>query len=75
MAIDNKIIDEIRQYNINGEVEKISALSAGKTDNYGYLSGKATLPSDQSWVIEQAKFPYSPLRKALGKQTEIQTDV
>ena len=48
MAIDNKIIDEIRQYNINGEVEKISALSAGKTDNYGYLSGKAILPSGQS---------------------------
>ena len=28
------------------------------------------LPSDESWIIEQAKFNYSPLGKSLENQTK-----
>ena len=41
---------------------------------YLYLRGKEILPSDQSRMIEQAKFTYSPLEKAfykINKQKEI----
>ena len=64
MAIDDKIKDEKLQYDINREAAKISALSSGKIDKYEYLTDKEILPSDQSRVIEQAKFTYSPLGKA-----------
>ena len=37
-------------------------------DKYEYLTGKETLPSDQSRIIEQAKLTYSPLEKAFEKQ-------
>ena len=40
---------------------KISALSSVKIDKYEYLAGEEILPSDQSRIIEQAKFIYSPL--------------
>ena len=63
MAIDDKIKDEKLQYDINREAAKISALSSGKIDKYEYLTDKEILPSDQSRVIEQAKFTYSPLGK------------
>ena len=45
--------------------QKISALSSGKIDKYEFLTGKELLFSEQSRIIEQAKFQYSPLRKAL----------
>ena len=32
-----------------------------KIDKPGYLIGEETLPSDQSRMMEQAKFIYSPL--------------
>ena len=47
---------------------KISALSSGKIDKYEYLSGEEILPSNQQQIIQQAKFTYSPLGKALEKQ-------
>ena len=47
----------------------MSALS-GKMDEYEYLTGKEILPLDQRRAIEQAKFTYSPLGKALEKQTK-----
>ena len=47
---------------------KISALSSGKSDKFEYLTGEEILPSDQSRIIEQAKFTYSPLGKAFEKQ-------
>ena len=47
---------------------KISALSSGKIDKFEYLTGEEILPSDQSSIIEQAKFTYSPLGKAFEKQ-------
>ena len=69
MATDEKIKDEKLQCSINIEAGKISLLS-GKIDKYEYLAGKEILPSDQSRTIEQANFTYSPLGKALEKQTK-----
>ena len=60
MATDDKIRDEKRQYDINKEAAKISALSSGKIDKYEYLAGNIS------------KLAYSPLGKAFEKQTEKQ---
>ena len=49
---------------------KISALSSGKNDKYEFLTGEGILSSDQSRIIEQAKFTYSPSGKAFEKQTK-----
>ena len=56
------------QYNINREVAKISRLSLGKIDKY--LTGEKILLSNQSRIKEQAKLTYSPLGKALEKETK-----
>ena len=56
MAIYANIRDEKPQYNINREAEKILALSSRKTDKHEYLTGEEILPSNQSQIIEQAKF-------------------
>ena len=48
----------------------MSALSSGNTDKYQYLAGKEIFLSDQSRMIEHSKFIYSPLEKALQKQTK-----
>ena len=74
MTIDDKIKDEKLQYNINREAAKISALLTGKIDKYEYLTGEEILPSDQSRIIEQAKFTYSPLGKAFEKQIKTTED-
>ena len=68
MRIDDKIKDEKIQLNFNREAEKISTLSSGKTDKYEYLTGEEILPSDQTRTIEEAKFTYFPLGKALEKE-------
>ena len=68
MTTDYKIRDEKLIYDINREAAKISALSSGKVDNYEYLTGEEILTSDQSRIIEQAKFKYSHLGKTLEKQ-------
>ena len=68
MAIEDQIKDEKLQYDINREAAKISALSSGKIDKYEYLTGEEILPSNQQQIIQQAKFAYSPLGKALEKQ-------
>ena len=62
------------QYNINRKAAKISTLSSGIIDKYEYLKGEETVPSDKKRVIEQAKFTYSPLCKAFGKQIKIIED-
>ena len=49
-------------------LQKISALSSGKIDKYEFLTGEEILPSNQQQIIQQAKFNYSPLGKALEKQ-------
>ena len=68
MTIDDRIKDEKLQYNINKKAAKISALSSGKLHQYEYLTGEDILPSNQQQIIEQTKFTYSPLGKALDKQ-------
>ena len=70
MTIDDNITDEKWQYDINREAVKISALSSGKINKYEYLTGEESLPSNQSQIIEQTKFPYSPVGKAFEKQTK-----
>ena len=68
MTIEDQIKDEKLQYDINREAAKISALSSGKHDKYEYLTGEKILPSNQQQIIQQAKFNYSPLGKAIEKQ-------
>ena len=68
MTIEDQIKDEKLQYDINRESAKISALLPGKIDKYEYLTGEEILPSNQQQIIQQVKFNYSPLGKALGKQ-------
>ena len=74
MAIDDTIKDEKSKYDINRETAKISALSSGEIDQYEYLTGKKILLTNQSQMIEDAKFTYFPLGKVLGKQKEKQVD-
>ena len=68
MTIDDKIEDEKLQYDISIEATKISALSSGRVDKYEYFTGEQILPSDQSRIIEQNKFTYSPLNKVFERQ-------
>ena len=70
MTIEDQIRDEKLQYDANREAAKISASSSGKINRYEYLTGEEILPPNQQQIIEQAKFTYSPLVKALEKQTE-----
>ena len=67
MTINDKISNEKLQHDINREAAKISALSSGKIDKYEYLTGEEILPQDQSRLVEQAKFTYSPLGKGFEK--------
>ena len=69
MKIDDKIKDEKIQNYVNREAAKI--LASGKTDKYEYLTVDKISPSDQSRIKVQAKFTYSPLRKAFEKQINI----
>ena len=68
MTIEDQIKDEKLQYDINREAAKTLALSSGKLDKYEYLTGEEILPSNQQQIIQQAKFNYSPLGKAIEKQ-------
>ena len=68
MTIEYQIKDEKLQYDINREAAKIPALSSGKLDKYEYLTGEEILASNQQQIIQQAKFNYSPLGKAVEKQ-------
>ena len=43
MTIDDQIKDEKRQYDINREAAKASALSSCKIDKYEYLTGDGIL--------------------------------
>ena len=59
---------------LSKKLTKISALSSGKIDKYEYLTGEEILPSNRRKIIEEAKYTYFPLGKALEKQTEKQVD-
>ena len=67
MTIADNTRDEKLQYSINREVAKISALSPGEIDKCEFLTSEEIFPSEQSRIIEQVKFTYSPLGKALEK--------
>ena len=64
MTISDQIRDENLQYDINRE----AALSSGKIHKYEYHSDEHILPSNQQQIIEPARFAYYPLRKAFEKQ-------
>ena len=68
MTADGKNKDEKLYYDINREAAKISALSSDKFDKYEFVTVEEILTSNQSRIIEQAKFTYSPLGKAFEKQ-------
>ena len=70
MTVDDKDRDENLQYDIHREAAKISASFSGKIDKYEYITGEEILPSNLKQIIEQAKFAYSLLGKALEKQTK-----
>ena len=74
MTIDDNIKDEKLQYDINREAAKISALSSGKIDKYEYLTGEEIFPSDNSRMMEQVKFTYSPLGETFKKLTKTVKD-
>ena len=62
MTIEDNIRDEKLQYRTNREAATISALK--------YLKTEEILPSDQSRIIEQAKFTYLALGKLKKKTTD-----
>ena len=53
MTINDKIRYKKMQYDINREVEKISALSSRKIDQYEYLIGEELLTSNQREIIKK----------------------
>ena len=63
MKIDARIRHEKLQYDIDAEAGKISPLPSDKIDKYDHLTGEEILPIDQSRVMQQANFTYSPLEK------------
>ena len=66
MTIDDKIKDEKLRYDINRK----AAILSRRIDKYENLTDKEILPSDESRIIEQAKFIYSPLSKAFESQIQ-----
>ena len=68
MTTNDQISDEKLQYDINREVAKKSSLPLSKIDKYECLTAEEVLPSNQKQIMEQAKFNYSTLGKAFGKQ-------
>ena len=71
---DDKISHKKLQYDINREAVKLSSLSSGIIDKYEYLTSKTILPFNQSRIIEEAKFIYSPLGKGFEKQMKTTED-
>ena len=67
MEVDDKIKYEKLQYDINKEAAQIS-LSSGEIGIYEYLTGEEILSSNQSRIIEQGMFAYSPVVKTFEKQ-------
>ena len=58
----------LQQYDLDKETATISALSSKELDKYECLTGKDLVPRYKPGVVEQAKFEYSPLIKALNKR-------
>ena len=70
MTIDDKIRDEKLRYEINREAAKISVKTLDTPYKYETLTSEKIIHSDQKQLIEQIKFKYGPLGKALEKQTK-----
>ena len=70
MKTDDKISNGKLKEDINTEAAKISALSSGKFDKSEYVTSEEILPPDESRMIEQAKFSYSPLEKLYKKKNK-----
>ena len=68
MTIYDVIKNKKLQDDINGVAARISVLSSGNIGKYEYLRGQEVLPSSYTQVLEQTKFTYSLLEKALEKQ-------
>ena len=68
MTIDANIRDGHLQFRIYREAAEVSVWLSGKICKNEYLTGKVKLPSNQSQMIENAKFTHSPLEKALEKK-------
>ena len=69
MAIDDKIRDKKNGHNrYKRRRSKNICIMTGKIDIYEYLTGEEILATDQSRMIDQAKFIYFSLGKALEKQ-------
>ena len=74
MTIDDKTRDEKLQYHINKETAKTSAVSSRQMDKYEHLVGEKILPSNQSQIIEYAKFTYCSFQEVSEKQKKKQVD-
>ena len=74
MTIDDKTRDEKLQYHINKEAAKPSALPSGQIDKYEHLVGEKILPSNQSQIIEYAKFTYCSFEEVSEKQKKKQVN-
>ena len=72
MTIDDKLRDEILQYNIKREAAEISAVSSGEIENYEYLRGEKIFLSNQGEIIEQTKVTDFPLGKAFENKRKQQ---
>ena len=73
ITIDDTVRDRNLQYKANREAQKTSALSSGTIDEHEYLADGEILPSDQSRMVEEAKFIYSPLQNvSKNKQKKIE---
>ena len=70
MTTDDNIKDKKLKYDVNREVEKISALSFGKIDKSQYVKGAEILNPEQKRPKEQPKFTYSPLEKDFEQEIE-----
>ena len=66
MTTDDVTRDKKLQFVTTKGVRKIST-SSGKINKHEYLTGEEILPFDQSRIVEQAKFTYSPLGKRFWK--------
>ena len=49
-------------------------MPSSEIDKYEFFTDEEMLTSDQSRIIEQAKFTYSPLSKAFEKQIKVIED-
>ena len=67
MTTDDVTRDKKLQFVTTKGVTKILTLSSGKINKHEYLTAEEILRFDQSRIIQQAKFTYSPLGKRFWK--------